>query len=111
MFLFKTSISNCQQHTRPCARLDYEYVVEPLSQFYTVPVIIHVSTYEKVVLSFPRHREALQVKNLGGTNLCIKGSPYRVFYVDVPVHLRTVTSDQSASDHYPEEPASRYVNN
>jgi hypothetical protein len=68
-------------------------------------------TYENVVLPFPHHREALQVKNLGGMNLCIRWSPYRVFSADVPLHLRAIINDKSASDHYPEEPASTYVNN
>lgn len=55
-------------------------------------ISVHKFSDEKIVVSFPYHKEALRAMKLGGpeTVLQINGCPYRFTMGDERVHLRSI---------------------
>ncbi|CAM0873365.1 unnamed protein product [Alopecurus aequalis] len=106
-------MSNIQQNSRVCAYLHCAYFVTPLSQFQIIDsdqvaghiasrleirkgMRIHLSTPEKIILSFPSHNEALRAADLAAQQeiLNIEGCPYRFFSGDEVAHIKSVSVDQ-----------------
>ncbi|CAM0905096.1 unnamed protein product [Alopecurus aequalis] len=106
-------MSNIQQNSRACAYLHCAYIVRPLSCYQIVDpdqviayiadrleirkgMRIHLSTEEKIMLSFPSHAEALRAADLANQHelLNIEECPYQFFSGDQIAHIKTISVNQ-----------------